>query len=64
MIQSEHILTHIFTIDKTDVNICVNVKTSHLLCNVITKKICCILYNLRLNEKLNSTCKLKFHTED
>lgn len=49
MIQSEHILTHIFTIDKTDINICVNVKTSHLLCNVITKKICCILYNLHNN---------------
>lgn len=38
MLQSEHILTYIFTIDKTGVNICVNVKTSHLLCNVITKK--------------------------
>ncbi len=38
MLQSEHILTYIFTIDKTDVNICVNVKTSHLLCNAITKK--------------------------
>lgn len=37
MLQSEHILTYIFTIDKTGVNICVNVKIS-LLCNVITKK--------------------------
>lgn len=47
MLQSEHILTHIFTIDKTDVNICVNVKISHLLCNVITKKkyvVFCIIY--------------------
>lgn len=38
MLQSEHILTYIFTIDKTTVNLYVNVKTSHLLCNVITKK--------------------------
>lgn len=47
MLQSEHILTYIFTIDKTVVNKCVNVKTSHLLCNVIIKKkyvVFCIIY--------------------